>query len=399
MDRCETSCSPLRKALPLVLALAALVLLATACQRVPRPTPSPTPPAVGTSSSTPPPGDTPTPQAVPPRVEVVATGLEAPWELAFAPDGRIFLTERPGRLRVIEGGRLRPEPLLELDVAETAEAGLLGLALDPAFAENGFLYLYYTYADDRGRLRNRVSRFRERDGAVGEEQVLLEDIPGAGIHDGGRIAFGPDGRLYVTTGDATAPALAQDRGSLAGKVLRLNADGTVPQDNPFPGSPVYSYGHRNPQGLAWHPDSGELYATEHGPAAHDEVNRIRPGENYGWPEVHGIARDPRFVDPVAESGNTTWAPSGATFSTSDAFPQWRGSLLFAGLRGEALFRLEVTPGGEVVAGPEWLLFREFGRLRTVVQAPDGTLYLLTSNRSRGQPDPQDDRVLRLVPQG
>ncbi len=344
-----------------------------------------------------------TPTAVDFQVETVAEGLDTPWDLAFAPDGRIFFTERPGRLRVIEGGRLRPEPVATIpEVVERGEGGLLGLALDPDFAGNGHLYLYHTYSGSDGGLRNRVVRYTlaDRAGARGltEPRVILDDIPAAAIHNGGRIAFGPDGKLYVTTGDAAAPALAQDRDSLAGKILRLNPDGSVPDDNPFPGSPVYSYGHRNPQGLAWQPGTGQLYATEHGPSAHDEVNRIEAGANYGWPAMRGYEGGREgFTAPVIASGpDTTWAPSGATFVGADTFPRWRGDLLFAGLRSTTLWRLDLRPDG--VGQLEPLLDDEYGRLRAVAEGPDGSLYVLTSSRDgRGNPSPGDDRVLRLRP--
>ena len=228
--------------------------------------------------------------------------------------------------------------------------------------------------------------------------MALDGIPGGSIHDGGRIAFGPDGKLYITTGDAGNSANAQDLRSLAGKVLRLNADGTVPSDNPFAGSPVYSYGHRNPQGLAWRPGTNELYVTEHGSSARDEVNRIQLGGNYGWPTVRGIAEDSRFIDPIVESGDDTWAPSGALFYTGSAFSVWQGSLLYTALRGEALFRLRLQSDGRAAGLPEKLCIGDrLGRLRTVVQAPDGSLYLLTNNRVRGQPTGDDDRLLHITP--
>ena len=376
------------------------------------PAPSPTPGGIASPSPpmmpTPEPTATPTPAGpVPVRVETVATGLEAPWEIARAPDGRIFLTERPGRVRVIVDGQLLPNPAAVIqDVAAVGEGGLLGLALHPDFASNHFVYVYYTYRDGSGALWNRVVRYTERGNRLSDPAVILDGIPGASLHDGGRIVFGPDGKLYVTAGDARNPALAQDLGSLAGKILRLNPDGSVPADNPFPGSPIWSYGHRNPQGLAWVPN-GRLYATEHGPtgdlglAAHDEVNLIEPGRNYGWPEMVGatvVGSPGDYVPPVLESGEQTWAPSGATFVSSGRFPQWQGDLLFAGLRSRTLWRLDLSEDGRQAVALEPLFAGEFGRLRTVVEAPDGTLYLLTSNRDgRGNPGPEDDRVLRIVP--
>lgn len=322
-----------------------------------------------------------------PLVEVVARGLEVPWALAFAPDGRLFVTERPGRIRLVRGGRLLPEPLATLPVAAVGEGGLMGLALDPDFSRNGFLYVCYT-AGLRRALVNRVLRLTLREGRAGDERGLLDGMPGASIHDGCRLKFGPDGMLYVTTGDAANPPLAQDLGSLAGKILRLNPDGTPPADNPLAGSPVYSLGHRNPQGIAWD-RSGRLFAAEHGPSAHDEINRILPGRNYGWPEAHGRAGDRRFAEPLLESGGDTWAPSGIAFLGDDLF--------VAGLRGQRLLWVTFAPDGSV-ARVQSLLERTHGRLRDVVAGPDGALYVTTSNRDgRGLPAPDDDRILRVRP--
>jgi glucose/arabinose dehydrogenase len=304
----------------------------------------------------------------------------------------------------VVNGQLRTRPALTLPVAAVGEGGLLGLALHPDFSRTGWVYLYYTYQTDQ--LWNRVVRYRLADDQLVEPQVILDRIPGASIHDGGRIAFGPDGKLYVTTGDARDPEAAQDLASLAGKILRLEPDGSLPPDNPFPGSPVWTYGHRNPQGLAWTND-GRLYATEHGPtgdlglAAHDEVNLIEPGKNYGWPfVVTDLVRRPLpdAVPPVAQSGQTTWAPSGATFVRAGSIPQWQGNLLFAGLRSQALWRLVLTPDGRSAVQLEALYQGEFGRLRTVVEGPDGAIYLLTSNRDgRGNPRAGDDRLVRIAP--
>ncbi len=325
-----------------------------------------------------------------PTVEVVATGFEVPWALAFAPDERLFVTERPGRIRLVKNGRLESEPIATLRVAAVGEGGLMGLALDPAFAETGHLYTCYT-AEKGGRLVNRLVRLTLRGGRAGDERVLIDDIPGAWNHDGCRVKFGPDGRLYVTTGDAAEPRLAQQRDSLAGKILRLNRDGTVPDDNPFPGSPVFSLGHRNPQGLAWDP-SGGMFEAEHGPSGHDKINRILAGRNYGWPDARWWGSDPRYVKPLLESGEETWAPSGMAFLGGDLF--------VAGLRGQRLLRVTLAPDLRRVVRVTTLLNATHGRLRDVVVGPDGALYVTTSNRDgREWPKPDDDRILRVRLEG
>lgn len=332
------------------------------------------------------------------KVETVATGLRIPWAMVFLPDGRILLTERPGRVRLIQGGKLDPKPVATIsDVLPLGEGGLLGITISPSFSDNHWVYVYYTHQTASGP-RNQVVRYTMENQQLHDPKVIIGNIPAASNHDGGRIKFGPDGKLYITTGDAMSPQLAQDRSSLAGKILRVNPDGSIPSDNPFPNSPVYSYGHRNPEGLAWQPGTGQLYATEHGNVGHDEVNKILPGHNYGWPEMQGnVGARQGFTGPVIESGpNTTWAPSGATFVQGNAFPQWTGHLLFASLRGQTLWNLNLDDGNtpkltSIIQGT-------YGRLRAVVEAPDGTLYLLTSNRDgRGQPQPGDDRVLHIVP--
>ncbi|HEY3081292.1 MAG TPA: PQQ-dependent sugar dehydrogenase [Chloroflexota bacterium] len=338
------------------------------------------------------------------KVETVLRGLDTPWAIAFAPDGRWFVTERPGRIRVVENGQLLPEPWMTFDVweRENSEAGLLGIALDPKFAENRFVYLAYTYPAG-GRLQNRLVRLRDDPATKRgvQDRVLFDGVLGNENHDGGRVKFGPDGKLYWTMGESYIPNLAQDRSSPSGKILRLNPDGSVPPDNPFPGSPVYSMGHRNPQGLAWQPGTGRLYATEHGPSAqqgccNDELNYIEPGKNYGWPMIRGDQTREGLESPVLQSGSsTTWAPSGATFVTGGP---WAGSLLFVGLRGQALYRVAVDQQDPRKARlVETLLARQYGRLRDVVEGPDGAIYLLTSNRDgRGTPASDDDRVLRLT---
>ncbi|MFQ5879470.1 MAG: PQQ-dependent sugar dehydrogenase, partial [Dehalococcoidia bacterium] len=274
----------------------------------------------------------PSPQAPYPtqevETEIVAEGLEFPVSIAFAPDGRIFYNERlTGRIRIIQEGQVLPEPFAQLDVVTRAETGLLGLTLDPAFQENGFLYVYHTYQAGGG-IRNRVARFRAQGNQGVEMEVILDGIPAAAIHNGGILEFGPDGKLYVATGDATQRRRAQDVDFLGGKTLRLNPDGAIAEDNPFPGSPVYSLGHRNVFGMAFRPQTGALYITENGPASDDEINLVTAGGNYGWPEVLGVANDQRYIDPIA-TYTPVIAPTEADFYSGDVYPQqYRGNLFF-----------------------------------------------------------------------
>ena len=337
-----------------------------------------------------------------PRVDTYVKGLVAPWAIAFAPDGRILVTERPGRVRVIENGQLLVEPWMTIDVVELGESGLLGFALDPGFAQNRYAYLAYTYRANDGRPFNRLVRVREdpatKKGVM--DKVLLDGVTAAGNHDGGRVKIGPDGKLYWGMGEAGQRNLSQDPVSLNGKILRLNLDGTIPTDNPTPGSAVYAMGLRNPQGLAWQPGTNRLYATDHGPSGEngccrDELNLIEPAKNYGWPLITGDQKRDGLVSPILQSGDATWAPSGLTFVTKGP---WTGSMLFATLRGTGLMRVQLDSANpSVVTASEMLFTNQFGRLRDVAEGPDGILYVLTNNRDgRGRPGPDDDRVLRLV---
>ncbi len=311
-------------------------------------------------------------------VTTLASGLDIPRGMAIVPDGRLFVTERPGRLRVIVGGVLQAAPVITLPVEAVSEAGLLGLAADPGFATNGHLYVYYSYRSGASIL-NRVARLAVTGSSAVQDRVLLEGIPGASFHDGGRIKIGPDGLLYATTGDAGDSSLAQQQASLAGKILRMTRDGAIPPGNPFPGSYVYTLGHRNPQGLAWD-SSGTLYATEHGDTSNDEVNRIGAGLNYGWPTIVGRGNTPPFIDPIFLFFPDTCAPSGATFVASAMIPEWNGDLLFTCLRGVHLHRLRLSgPGSETIAVSETLYSGTYGRMRDVVVGPDGAAYVSTSN--------------------
>lgn len=316
----------------------------------------------------------------------VANRLDIPWALDFLPDGSIIFTERAGRIRLIDAREgLLLDSLLTIDeVVHTGEGGLLGIAVHPDFTRNPFIYVYYTYRNGTN-LANKVVRFRMQGSNLLDDKLIIDGIPGASIHNGGRIKFGPDGLLYITTGDAAISNSAQDKNSLAGKILRLTDDGRVPANNPFPGSPVFSYGHRNPQGLAWD-DRGRLWATEHGSQAYDELNLIEPGKNYGWPNIRGDEKAQGLTGPVLHSGTATWAPSGIAY--------FEGSLFFTGLRGQGLFEVIVDEKPALHRH----LHRNFGRLRDVVAGPDNYLYILTSNRDgRGEPSEDDDRIIKINP--
>lgn len=388
----------LRRSAPIA-ALAMAITILTGC--VSEQT-APTSTASGEVEATP----TPAPAAhtgedFPYTIETVAEGLNVPWDMAVASDGRIFYTERPGDIRVIVAGEVQEQPVLSLRdyVYSRSEAGMLGLALDPQFDANGHLYVYHTY-EEAGNVLNRVLRLKVSGNLAEIEDVILEGIPGAPNHNGGRISFGPDGLLYITTGDIYDPLTAQDLNDLGGKILRIDGDGRIPDSNPFPSSPVYSYGHRNPQGLAWDPQTGAMYSAEHGQTGHDEINLIEAGANYGWPHIEGEQSGhdeagQQLIQPLVHSGSDTWAPSGLTFI--DAGP-WQGNLLAAGLRGQALVRIILADEETASVQVALYLENEWGRLRYVKQAPDGSVYLMTNNRDgRGRPAAGDDRILRLVP--
>ncbi len=310
------------------------------------------------------------------KTEVLAENLDTPWAIGFLPDGGIIFTERHGRVSILNNGEIKDAA--SINVSEVSESGLLGIAVDPEFYINNFVYVYYNY--EKG---NRVSRFILKD-RLEEEFVLLDNIPNARFHDGGRLKFGPDGKLYITTGDATVPSSAQDINSLAGKILRMNKEGTVPEDNPF-GNYVYSYGHRNPQGLAWHPISKQLFASEHGPTRNDEINIIIKGKNYGWP-IEECDKSSVYIKPLRCYAEFTLAPSGIVFYNND--------LYVAGLRGAQLRKIVLDKDYKTILEEEEL-FSELGRIRDVVEH-DGYLYIATSNRDgRGIPKINDDRIIRI----
>ena len=308
--------------------------------------------------------------------EILVKNLDTPWAIDFLPDGRMIFTERHGTVSILDNGDIKI--VGNIKISEVSESGLLGIAVDPEFGKNNFVYIYYTHENG-----NRVSRFI-LDEKLEDEHILLDNIPNARFHDGGRIKFGPDGKLYITTGDATVPSTAQDINSLAGKILRMNKDGTIPKDNPF-GNYVYSYGHRNPQGIAWHPVTKELHASEHGPTRNDEINVIIKGQNYGWPnECDEISKD--YTQPIRCYTEFTLAPSGIAFYKND--------LYVAGLRGAQLRRIVFDEDYKTILAEEGLL-SDLGRIREVVEH-NGYLYIATSNRDgRGIPRANDDKIIRL----
>lgn len=303
--------------------------------------------------------------------EILAKNLDTPWAIDFLPDGRMIFTERPGRVSVLDNGNVKV--VGNIKVNELSESGLLGIAIDPEFDKNNFVYLYYTTDTS-----NRVSRFTLGE-ELGDEFILIDDIPSARFHDGGRIRFGPDGLLYVTTGDATVPSSSQDINSLAGKILRMNKNGSIPGDNPF-GNYIYSYGHRNSQGIDW---IGEkLYSAEHGPSKNDEINIVVKGGNYGWPKE--CDEEGEHIDPIICYSEFTIAPSGIA--------AYNNNLYVAGLRGTQLRKI-VLDDEKILE--EEVLINYLGRIREVVYY-NGDLYISTSNRDgRGLPRVNDDKIIRI----
>jgi aldose sugar dehydrogenase len=331
------------------------------------------------------------------RVDTVLNNLDGvPWSMQFDPGGRLFVTERVGRVLIVNITSGMYDVALQIPgVFGSGEAGLLGLALDPAFAQNHFVYLYYTAATSTTTGINRLVRYRETGSRLVEQVLLLDNIPAANIHDGGRLKFGPDGLLYITTGDAATQGLAQDVSSLAGKILRLNGDGTTAAGNRF-SSPVFTYGHRNPQGIDWHPTTGIMWSSEHGNVGNDEINTISSGLNFGWPRIEANETFPGMEVPLT-TFTPSIAPSGAAFYRGNRIPQFTNNLFVATLRGTHLLRLTIDEGGRRITGQERLLEGTFGRLRDVVMGPDGNLYVATNNRDgRGTPATGDDRILRIA---
>ncbi|MDQ1536592.1 MAG: hypothetical protein QOE58_985 [Actinomycetota bacterium] len=319
-----------------------------------------------------------------PSTETIATGLPVPWGLAFLPDGTALVTLRDQGevLHVTKGSK--PVSVGRVPaVVPDGEAGLLGIAVSPTFAADRLVFVYLTSRDDNRVIRMTFNGSSLKPVGTG---VIVKGIAKAGNHDGGRLAFGPDGYLYISTGDAGQREAAQDKESLNGKILRVTTSGAPAPGNPFPGSRVWSLGHRNVQGLAWD-KAGRMYASEFGQDTWDELNRIEPGRNYGWPIVEGIAHHLGFVDPLTQWATVDASPSGIAMGPD-------GAVYMAALRGRSLWRIPIDSKGKT-GSPHRLLRERYGRLRTVVTAPDSRLWLFTSNTFRGTPNPGDDQILAL----
>lgn len=324
-------------------------------------------------------------------VEIIAQGLQAPRSIDISKDGRIFVSEKRGSIRVVDNGTLLTEPVGDIKAENIGDAGLLGLTLHPNFTQNHLFYVYYTYSNSTG-LFNKVLMLKESNNRIIDSKTILDGIPGDDYRDGGRIMFGPDGKLYVSTGDASIPELSQDLDSLAGKILRINEDGTIPQDNPFSNSPVYAYGFRNVQGLAWAPNSGALYSSDQGGAGNDEINLISPGKNYGWPHEECNSSDDednRYTPPLL-CFNPSLEPSGIAFAFSNKLG-YQNHLIVATLKGSHLRDIDFDSGSQntILVG--------YGRIIDLVESEDGSIFVLTSNTDgRALPQQGDDKILRLT---
>ncbi len=328
-----------------------------------------------------------------PAVQELANNLDTPWSLVFLPDNSILVSERKGTVRKISAdGVLDSNPVSTLsNVLEIGEGGLLGMTIHPEFEENKYIYFYYTYRNNGENTLNRVVRMTYENNQLSTEEIIVDAIPGASNHNGGEIAFGPDNYLYITTGDAQEPSQAQNTDSLAGKILRVTETGEEAPDNPF-NNRTYSYGHRNPQGIVWD-ESGNLWSTEHGrsgvTSGLDEVNLIKAGTNYGWPDIQGNETENDMVTPIIHSGNTTWAPGSITF--------YKNAIYFSGLRGAALYKGTIENNS--INSIDNYLQGEYGRIREVIVGPDGLIYISTSNKDgRGIPTGTDDRIIRINPE-
>ncbi len=338
-------------------------------------------------------------------VEVWVENLKIPWSIVFLPNGDALVAQRQGDIVRVPKGTQEQVPYFTVsDVRPIGDSGLMGMALHPDFEKEPFIYIMYTHGEGKEDLKSKVVRLRHEETTAEMDKTIIEDIPAHAIHLGGRIAFGPDKMLYIGTGDLGQPFIAQDKNSLASKILRITPEGDIPEDNPFPGSPVYSYGHRVVQGFAWHPETGVMFNSEHGPSGaavegeiqyRDEVNIVHKEKNYGWPMVVGAPGISDYEDPILMWNQAAFPPAGMTF--------YQGDLFVTSLGGQALLRVvfEDQENPEVIKKTErWfstaLSEGTYGRMRDVIVGPDGFLYVCTSNTDgRAELRPGDDKILRL----
>ncbi|MDI9347330.1 MAG: PQQ-dependent sugar dehydrogenase [Methylacidiphilales bacterium] len=326
------------------------------------------------------------------QTEIIVNGLQIPWAITDIGKQRFLITERAGRIILVELQNKTKKVVLRLpQVIAKSESGLLGIDTDKNFANNGFLYIAFTHYDKKKNLVNALAKlyWDESTSTLHFHKILLDNVEGARWHNGGRVKVGQDGHIYWSTGDATNPDLAQDLTSLNGKILRISTDGTIPTDNPF-NNYIYSYGHRNVQGLAWHPTNNQLYATEHGPSGipklnccQDEINQIHKGANYGWPIITGSQSKTNLQTPIIHSGNDTWAPSGMTIPTTG---KWQHNIIFTGLRGQSIYQATIT---QLKA----YFTNQFGRIRDIIEAKDKQLYFITNNQSE---DEGYDKLVKII---
>ncbi|MBZ0202788.1 MAG: PQQ-dependent sugar dehydrogenase [Ignavibacteria bacterium] len=335
-------------------------------------------------------------------IEPFVQGLEVPWSIVFTSADRILVIERPGRLRIIENGKLTVEPLKNFpEVSSGSEEGLMGLALDPDYTTNKLIYISYAY-EKGGDLFVKVIRCKDNGSNLAEETVIFDGIPAAQYHAGCRLRFGPDGKLYITTGDAGERKYAQDLDKLHGKILRINPDGSIPADNPFPGSPVWSYGHRNPQGIDWYPGTSIMWSTEHGPSGFDgpgggdEVNVIVKGKNYGWPEVSHTDSKGGMVSPLLVF-TPAEAPASGMFYKSGKIAEFKNCFLFGCLRGNGIMVVKVDENDPTKQVSFRKIADTYGRIRDIAEGPDGNIYFSSSNRDgRGKVQSGDDKIYRIT---
>ena len=343
------------------------------------------------------------------KTRTVATNLDTPWEILWGPDDFIWVTERMGKISRIDPNSGVVSEVIQIpDSRELGEGGLLGMVIDPDFQTNKYFYVGYNYYASGNNYREKIVRytFNPSTGKADSPFILIENIDAASTHNGCRMVISPDKKLIFTTGDAQVTSKSQDVKSLNGKTLRINVDGTIPTDNPFPGSPVWSWGHRNPQGLVFSPDGNTLYSSEHGSSTNDEINIIQKGRNYGWPQVQGFCdlsselafcRDSNVVEPI-QAWTPTLAVAGMVFYNSDLIPEWKNSLLVTSLKASRITQLLLDETGTKVLKATDFYTNTFGRLRDVCISPDGKVYIAVSNRDgRGSPRSDDDKIVEITP--